>query len=285
MMAPPVSIYVPSFNAERTLRDCLESILDQTVPFDQVIVIDDGSTDRTSEIATEFGVDLVRNPVNRGLAACRNTGLLTARNPLVAAVDSDCTLAPDWLETLLPQMERADVAAAGGALYESNVNSLADRWRLEHMPQNWGSVPLMNPPFLFGCNILCKREAILETGGYNETFTTNGEDVDISRRLMLSGWSLMYDPRARAFHLQQDTFLSVMNRWWRWYNAERKPVRHTDVARNLPRYLTHGLRYIRKDLVGRHGLVPLDLAFPFVQFALDLRHVMECRLQHQHEAP
>lgn len=268
-MSRPVSIYVPSFNAERTLRACLESIFAQTMAFDEVIVIDDGSTDRTTELASTFDVRLARNPLNRGLAATRNVGLSVARNPLVAAVDSDCVLAEDWLETLLPYMERPEVSAVGGALLEWHTDETADLWRSKHMPQNWGRDLVINPPFLFGCNVLSNRETILGVGGYDEALWTNGEDVDISRKLKERGGTLVYDPRARARHLQRDTPISAMTRWWRWNNPLPKAMGAGDIAKRLPRNLLRALQYVREDAGDNPRLLLLDFAFPFAQVYLD----------------
>ncbi len=265
-----VSVYVPSFNAERTLGACLQSILAQTVAFEQVLVIDDGSADGTADVASGFDVELVRNPGNWGLAATRNVGLSIARNPLVASVDSDCVLAKDWLETLLTSM-KTGIGAVGGALFERHMDDLADLWRSKHLAQNWGPEPVVNPPFLFGCNGLHRREAVLSVGGYNEALTRNGEDSDISRKLKAKGWVLLYDPRARAFHLQRDSVTSAMARWWRWHNPLPKALGLADIAGRAPKHLMRALQYIRVDASDNPRLLLLDLAFPLAQVCLDVR--------------
>lgn len=263
-------MYVPAYNAERTLERCLESVRSQTTAVDEVFVIDDGSTDRTAEIARAFGASVIRNGSNRGVAYCRNLAMNQARNPLVASVDSDCVLDPRWLEILLPHMDSPTIACVGGALREAYVTSLADRWRSEHLPQHWGPHPLVNPQFLFGCNTLCRREAVLSVGGYDNSLTTNGEDVDISRRMTEAGWNLVYDPGARAYHLQRDTARSVLARWWRWHNPRPAQQSAKDMARRLPRYLFHGARYALRDLARCPQLVPLDAALPFAQLYFDV---------------
>ncbi len=101
-MSPTVSLVIPAYNAEAYLREALDSAFAQTRPPDEVIVVDDGSGDRTPEIAASYGdrVRLLRQP-NRGEAAARNTGVRVARGDLIAFLDADDTLLPRCLEAQL----------------------------------------------------------------------------------------------------------------------------------------------------------------------------------------
>jgi glycosyltransferase involved in cell wall biosynthesis len=99
---PTVSVVIPAYNAEAYLREALDSVFAQTRPPDEVVVVDDGSTDRTSEVAASYGdrVRLLRQP-NRGEAAARNAGVLAARGALIAFLDADDTWLPRYLESQL----------------------------------------------------------------------------------------------------------------------------------------------------------------------------------------
>lgn len=213
------SLYIPCYNAERYLARTLEGALRQTCPFDEILVIDDGSCDRTAEIASRYPVRILRHKQNRGLAAARNTGFRSARNGLVASLDADCVAEPDWLEKLLPHLDDPKVAAVGGRLEETVLTSLADRWRQAHLPENWGTQVISDPPFLFGANGLHRKSAWEEVGGYDEiTWIAGcGEDSDISRKLIIKGYKLVYDPAARVKHIKQDTIRSVLDTRWRWW--------------------------------------------------------------------
>jgi glycosyltransferase involved in cell wall biosynthesis len=98
-----ISLYVPAYNAEPWLERCLDAIRKQTRPPDEVIVVDDGSRDRTREIAERAGVRVLIHEKNRGLGAARNTAIRNARYDLIASL------------------------------------SLPDRWRAQHMRQHWGA--------------------------------------------------------------------------------------------------------------------------------------------------
>ena len=181
-------------------------------------MIDDGSRDNSAEIAAAYkGVTLVRHTVNKGLAAARNTAMRVARNDFVASIDADCIAHPSWLSELAKNMNDPELAGVGGKLTEGIQDTLADRWRAAHMPQEWGDSVLRNPRILFGSNNLFRKSAVLEAGGYDERMRTNGEDANLCGRLKEKGWHLLYDPSACATHLRHDTTASVLDAYWRWW--------------------------------------------------------------------
>jgi glycosyltransferase involved in cell wall biosynthesis len=275
-----VSVYIPAYNSAEFLRRAIDGLLAQTLPADEILVIDDGSRDATAEIAASYpAVTLVRHARNSGLGAARNTGFRTASNELVASLDADCVPDPGWLAGLARHFDDPKVAGVGGRLIEGNQSTVADRWRRAHMAQDWGDQPLDNPKFLFGCNNMFRKSAVWETGGYNESMRTNGEDTDISQRLRDKGWDLLYDPESRAVHLRHDTVGSILDTYWRWW---RFGVRAHMNGVRLRAVLGHAifvhfrhtfLDLVRSDLSARRfDLLGLDLAalgyFPYRDFRL-----------------
>jgi cellulose synthase/poly-beta-1,6-N-acetylglucosamine synthase-like glycosyltransferase len=215
-----ITAYIPAYKVAQFLPRSIESLQAQTLAPVEILVIDDGSPDKSAEIAARYsGVRVVRHGLNKGLAAARNTAFRSARCELVASLDADCAAEPTWLEKLALHLEDARVAGAGGFLVESVQTSLADRWRSVHMRQEWGNAVMENPSFLFGCNNLFRRSAVMEVGGYDETMRTNGEDCDLSRRLLEKNWRLVYDPAARATHLRHDSLGSILDTYWRWWRS------------------------------------------------------------------
>lgn len=261
-----VSVYVPAYNASNFLALAIESLQRQTLLPDQILVVDDGSRDLTGEIASRYSqVTLLRHERNRGLAAARNTAFRAARNELVASLDADCIAEPDWLARLLTHLDEPKVVGVGGRLVEGVQLSIADRWRRAHMPQEWGDSYLRNPKFLFGCNNLFRRSIVLNAGGYDESMRTNGEDCDLSRRLMLDGHDLVYDPSARATHLRRDSIRSIFDTYWRWWkfgvNAYSSGVRLRSVIGHaiFVHFRYTFLELIFRDIRARRfELLPLD---------------------------
>jgi glycosyltransferase involved in cell wall biosynthesis len=287
-----ISVYIPAYNSAEFLARAIDGLLAQTHPADEILVIDDGSRDATAEIASRYpAVTLVRHQLNRGLGAARNTAFRLARNELVASVDADCVSDPGWLAALVSHFDDPKMAGVGGRLIEGNQRTVADRWRRAHMPQEWGEKPLRNPWFLFGCNNMFRRSAVLEAGSYDELMRTNGEDTDLSRRLREKGWDLCYDPQAQVVHLRHDTMRSILDAYWRWWKfgirAYAKGVRLRSVL-GTALFIHFGYtfrRLVRSDLKARRfDLLGLDVIalfyLPYRDFRLWLAAPPKVASQH-----
>ncbi|MGH2352530.1 MAG: glycosyltransferase family 2 protein, partial [Chloroflexota bacterium] len=207
-----VSGYIPCYNGAAWLADCLDALLAQTRPFDELLVIDDGSIDDSAAIARRYGpgVRLVQHPRNLGLAVARNTALASTTGDVLASVDADVRASPTWLAHLLDAFRSPRVAAAGGRLLEARQERLADRWRAAHMAQHAGDFPLLNPPVLPGANVAVRQDVARELGGYDESFRTNYEDADFQHRLAAAGYLCRYEPAALAYHLRTDSASTVL---------------------------------------------------------------------------
>lgn len=264
-----VSLYIPCYNAEKTIRECLESVMVQSYDIDEILVIDDGSCDRTAEIAQRYPVKILTHKENKGLSACRNAAFRQARNEFVAALDADCVAQPGWLKELMGCFEHDDIAGSGGKLNERHSSAAADRWRLAHMSQGWGENSVNNPAFLYGSNTVFKKKAIALVGFYNERFRNNYEDVDISMRIYSAGLRLIYNPQAQAEHLRQDTPGSVLKAYWQW--TCRQPDNGIEACPGLLQEFKNKVKYpgiIRrlalKDFRNQdYGLLLLDFIFLF----------------------
>jgi GT2 family glycosyltransferase len=228
---PSVSLYVPCYNGAPWLAECLDSLLAQSRPADEVLVVDDGSTDDSAAIARSFGprVRLHSHPRNLGLAVARNTALGACRGEIVASVDADVRASPAWLSRLLGGFTSPRVAAVGGRLVEHHQSTLPDRWRAAHMVQHAGDFPLLDPPVLPGANVAVRRDLLRALGGYDESFRTNYEDADLQHRLLARGYRCRYQPGAVAYHLRRDSAQSVLRTYWGWL---RPPFERQGAYRN-----------------------------------------------------
>jgi glycosyltransferase involved in cell wall biosynthesis len=178
-----VSAVIPAYNAGRFLHEAIESVLAQTRPADEVIVVDDDSTDNTAEIARSFPVTLIRTPVNSGGAAARNAGIRAAKGSFIAQLDADDIWLPHHIEAVLPLLEQnPEVAVAFGHLQVFGT----DVWEWpRHLPDGqpsycfWESVRGSLVPH----NAVILRRSMFEAvGGYRSEFR-QGEDFDLFLRL------------------------------------------------------------------------------------------------------
>ncbi|MFY1692775.1 glycosyltransferase family 2 protein [Plantactinospora sp. WMMB782] len=113
-----MSVIVPNYNKEKTLRACLAAIYAQTHPPAEVVVVDDASTDGSPRIAAEFPCTLLAFPVNRGVSAARNAGAARAGGDVLFFVDSDIALAPDALAEALAELRAHPECGVVQGIYE-----------------------------------------------------------------------------------------------------------------------------------------------------------------------
>lgn len=198
---PKVSIIVCSYNGATTLRDCLESLMAVDYPDYEVILVDDGSTDATAEIAAEFPQVFYHHQKNRGLSVARNVGAELACGEILAYTDSDCEADPQWLRCLVQAMEDQQVEAIGGP----NVTPLSSSWTaccVAASPGNPSHVMLddRHAEHVPGCNMAFKRSTLLGIGGFDPQFRQAGDDVDICWRFLDADLPIGYASGAMVWH-------------------------------------------------------------------------------------
>lgn len=211
-MAAPVSAVIPNWNGEAHLGRMLESLQQQSLPPAQVIVVDNGSLDRSAEIAAEFGVDLIRLERNRGFAAAVNDGIRAARHPLVAILNNDVELEAEWLERLVTAMENPEFWFASGKILDMRDPALLDgafdavcrgacalrcgKGRADNAVWNMGR-RVYFVPFTA---VLFRKRIFDELGGLDEDFESYLEDIEFGFRCARRALSGIYVPEARCRH-------------------------------------------------------------------------------------
>jgi GT2 family glycosyltransferase/sugar lactone lactonase YvrE len=198
---PKVSVLVCAYNAADTLDDCLTSLAHLTYPDYEVIVVNDGSRDRTSEIAHSYpGVRVVDVP-NGGLSAARNLALAEAKGEIVAYTDADVRVDPDWLSYLVQPFLTSDVVGSGGP----NIVPPDDPWVAQCVARAPGGPTqvLLDDRIaehVPGCNMAYRRDALLAIGGFNPVYLRAGDDVDVCWRLQAKGQKIGFAPAALVWH-------------------------------------------------------------------------------------
>lgn len=219
---PRVSVVVASYNGERTLRTCLDSLVKlQYTPY-EVILVDDGSTDATARVAADYpSVRYIRHEQNLGLSAARNTGIAAAGGEIVAFTDSDCRADEAWLYYVVSDLLRGDFVAVGGpnllppddsAVAAAVMASpggpahvmLTDR-QAEHIP---------------GCNMVFWKWALEEVGGFDPIFQRAGDDVDICWRVQQAGWKIGFSPAGFVWHYRRSAIRDYLRQQQGYGEAE-----------------------------------------------------------------
>lgn len=212
------SILVPAYNEEQSIASCLNSITSLTFHDKEIIVIDDASTDRTTQVVERFlgkGVILIRREKNGGRAAALNSGLQTAQGDVVITTDADTVVPSDWLDRYTVCLEQRGVVAAGGAYEASNKdNALAHATSILDQILNGVFKKSLVPNKLSGVNSAIRREALSDLGGFNENSWWS-EDSELGWKLQKMG-KVVYDAGNMVKTQYPDTWSGIWNRKFYW---------------------------------------------------------------------
>jgi GT2 family glycosyltransferase len=224
---PPVSVVVASYNGERTLELCLQSLQKLNYPEYEVILVDDGSTDRTQQICRRFSyLRYFRHDKNQGLSVARNTGIAAARGEIVAFTDSDCRADEDWLYYLVGSLLNSEFTGVGG----HNLLPPEDSWIAAAVmvsPGGPAHVMLTDrvAEHIPGCNMAFYKWALEEIGGFDPIFRKAGDDVDVCWRLQQQGYTLGFSPAGFVWHYRRATVRDYVKQQYGYGEAEALLVR------------------------------------------------------------
>lgn len=203
---PSVSVIVASYNGAATLDECLASLGRLNYPNYEVVVVDDGSTDATSEIVKRHPVRCVRAESNGGLSRARNKGIAEAAGEIVAFTDSDAYVDPDWLYYLVTALEEQNAAAVGGPNLSPPEDGLIAQC-VDHAPGNPTHVLLDDEQaeHVPGCNMAYRRHVLETIRGFDPTHRAAGDDVDVCWKLLVRGKTIAFSPSAIVWHHRRPT--------------------------------------------------------------------------------
>jgi len=203
---PRVSVVVCAYNAERTMDQCLASLAVLNYPDYEVIVVNDGSRDRTLEITQGYGYCRIISQTNKGLSVARNVGAHAATGEIVAYTDSDCVADPDWLTYLVSKMEASNLAACGGPNFPPPEDDLVPA-TVAVAPGGPTHVLISDEvaEHIAGCNMAFRRDVLLSLGGFDPIYRAAGDDVDICWRLQDAGYTIGFSPAAVVWHFRRNT--------------------------------------------------------------------------------
>jgi glycosyltransferase involved in cell wall biosynthesis len=218
---PRVSVVVCTYNAERTLAPCLDSLEKLHYPDYEVIVVNDGSTDSSLAIAERYSYCRIISQPNKGLSVARNVGAEAATGEIIAYTDSDCVADPDWLSYLVAKMEMSDLSACGGPNFPPPEESLVPA-AVAVSPGGPTHVLLADDvaEHIAGCNMAFRRETLLRLGGFDPIYRAAGDDVDICWRFQDAGYTIGFSPAAVVWHFRHNTVKAYLGQQRGYGKAE-----------------------------------------------------------------
>jgi glycosyltransferase involved in cell wall biosynthesis len=251
-----VSVVIPALNAASTIEGCLAALAEQTVRPGEVIVVDDGSTDETPDIARRMGARVLVQD-HAGAGAARNHGARAARGVLLLFTDADCAPVQDWVERLVETMDGDGVVAARGVTTSDQAEPAARFAQLEYDEKYRQLAKHENVEFVATYSAAYRRDAFWRFGGFDEGFVgATSEDQELSFRLAREGLGIAFVPSAAVRHHHHTSLRAYVRRkFWIGYAKARIGRRHPDKLIQ-DTYTPLGL----KLQVGFAGLTVLGLA-------------------------
>ncbi|MCP4117299.1 MAG: glycosyltransferase [Desulfobacteraceae bacterium] len=208
-----VSIIIPAFNEEKNISLCLDSIFENNFPRNrfEVIVVDNGSTDRTRDVVSAYDVTLLRDD-DKNISGLRNMGALSAKGEVIAFVDADCIVSPSWLSAAEKYFDTPGIVAWGTPpLIPENPTWVQNAWYLVRQKEN----KIQEVDWLESMNLFVRNDLFKEIGGFNESLIT-AEDVDFSYRISEFG-TIISDSTIKVYHMGEAATITqfVKKELWR----------------------------------------------------------------------
>jgi peptidoglycan-N-acetylglucosamine deacetylase len=267
---PPVTVLIPAYNEEAAVVDTVGAALASNYPHLEVLVVNDGSIDRTADLVEQnFGRDprvrLLMQP-NRGKPTALNHGLAEATGEVIISIDADTIVDPDAIPRLVRHFADPKVGAVAGNVKVMNRNKWLTRWQaLEYITsQNLEkrAFDLLNCiPVVPGAVGAWRTDLLRSVGGFSGE--TVAEDTDLTLTIRRDGWKILYDEDAIGRTEVPDTMEALIRQRFRWTFGTLQAVwKHRDVT-GKPRYGTLGWIAVPNVLLFQ---ILLPLVSPLIDF-------------------
>ncbi len=231
-MSKKVSIIIPTYNEEKYLPACLESILNLNYPkkYIEIIVVDNGSTDNTREIAKSCGVTVLCDDL-LNVSGLRSLGVAKSTGEIITFVDADCVVSKEWLNKASIYFKDLSVAAWGGPpILPKEPTWVQKTWFLIRKKEN----RVQDVDWLETMNLFVRKEQFTAIGGFDKSLVTC-EDVDFSYRIRKYG-RIVSDSRIEVIHLGEAANIKefIRKEIWRGRSNMQGILSHGLVLKEIP---------------------------------------------------
>lgn len=208
-----ISIIVPIYNSEAFLGHSLKALESLKAKEEEVeiILVDDGSTDASLEVARRYPFQLFAGGENRGAAWARNLGARQAQGEILLFVDSDIVLPPDTIPIIHQILQEDQELVGFNGVYTKETPAAGFASQFKNLCWHYLSMSQTgNYSAFWSAILIIRRQVFLQAGGFNERFQSTLEDVEFGMRLAQRGVKFRIDPRLQGIHLKEFTFWSLL---------------------------------------------------------------------------
>jgi glycosyltransferase involved in cell wall biosynthesis len=211
---PSASVIVPVYNGAGTLDACLSALGSQAFEPGayEILVVDDGSTDGSAELAARHGAQVIRQQ-RQGAAAARNRGAQRAQGRILLFTDADCEPLPDWMAQMTAPLDRPEVAGVKG-VYQTKQRSLVARFTQAEYEEKYERLARAGRiDFVDTYAAAYRRDVFMAVGGFDTSYpAATVEDQEFSYRVAEAGFTLVFAPGARVYHRHTPTLWHYFRR-------------------------------------------------------------------------
>ncbi len=201
----PVSIIVPIKNRGSLLPNLIKNLSNLNYPHYEIIIVDDCSTDNTKNLLKKYPIKYVLLEKSVGSAEARNIGISKAKNNIIALTDSDCFVSRNWLNDLVPFLNKYDIVGGKVEFCDRIEKKLNPSIKVESVLNKKSPVNFLN-----SSNMLFKKELVTHTGGF---LNYRIEDLEFSWRALKKGYKLIYVPKGLVIHHGKRTTLENIKKY------------------------------------------------------------------------
>ncbi len=243
------SVIIPVYNGEKYIASCLKSLDKQTIPVEnyEVIVVDNNSTDRSTELAREEQVKIIYEN-KKGSYAARNTGIKAAKGNIIAFTDVDCQVAPNWLELASEHFVNTNDQIVSGAVefikqYNLSIWGKYDRNRFLKQELSFSRNGAAT------ANLFVKKDLFSYVGLFDQDLQSGG-DTDWVNRATSKGFKFGYNPNLKVYHPVRNSFNEIAKKCNRvgYGKGQFAKISGNKLFLIHPKHLSPGINTLRNIL-------------------------------------
>ena len=229
-----ISAYIPSYNNEKTVSDAINSLKKQTFQLDEIFLIDDGSVDKTVEIAKICGVRIYQNKKNKGRGFTRAKAMEIAKNDIVLCCDATNELDSKFVSEGIKAFSSENVASVFGKISSKNNSGTINRWRSTHLFKENAKYEsgFQKSNLFITYGSMVRKSHIMAVGNFNSSLV-HSEDEEMGQRLLQNGYTLLSNHDLNVYCNYENNFCEVLERYWRWHIGKDEKMTFKDYLHSI----------------------------------------------------